>query len=94
MGGMPFGISLDAQYQMGTVELSPHDALILFTDGVVEAFNDKGLEFTDERWIAAIRTLPDWDAALSLQFLLQRVDEFVGVTKQFDDITCLVLRCE
>ena len=94
VGGMPFGISLDAQYQTGTVELSPHDALILFTDGVVEAFNDKGLEFTDERWIAAIRTLPDRDAALSLQFLLQRVDEFVGVTKQFDDITCLVLRCE
>jgi sigma-B regulation protein RsbU (phosphoserine phosphatase) len=94
VGGMPFGISLDAQYQMGTVELSPHDALVLFTDGVVEAFNDKGLEFTDERWIAAIRTLPDWDAARSLQFLLQRVDEFVGVTKQFDDITCLVLRCE
>jgi hypothetical protein len=22
------------------------------------------------------------------------VDEFVGATKQFDDITCLVVRCE
>jgi len=94
VGGMPFGISLDAQYQMGTIELSPQDALILFTDGVVEAFNDQGQEFTDARWIAAIRNLPDWDAPRSLQFLLQRVDEFVGVTKQFDDITCLVLRCE
>jgi sigma-B regulation protein RsbU (phosphoserine phosphatase) len=94
VGGMPFGISLDAQYQMGTVELGPQDALILFTDGVVEAFNDQGQEFTDSRWIAAIRNLPDWDAPRSLQFLLQRVDEFVGVTKQFDDITCLVLRCE
>jgi sigma-B regulation protein RsbU (phosphoserine phosphatase) len=93
-GGMPFGISLDAQYQMGSVELRPQDALILFTDGVVEAFNDKGQEFTDAQWIAAIHALPDWDAPRSLQFLLQRVDEFVGVTKQFDDITCLVLRCE
>jgi sigma-B regulation protein RsbU (phosphoserine phosphatase) len=93
-GGMPFGISLDAQYQMGTIELGPQDALILFTDGVVEAFNDKGQEFSDERWIAAVRNLPDWDAPRSLRFLLQKVDEFVGVTKQFDDITCLVLRCE
>jgi serine phosphatase RsbU (regulator of sigma subunit) len=94
VGGMPFGISQDAQYQMGTVELGPQDALILFTDGVVEAFNDKGQEFTDAQWIAAIHALPDWDAPRSLQFLLERVDEFVGVTKQFDDITCLVLRCE
>jgi sigma-B regulation protein RsbU (phosphoserine phosphatase) len=94
VGGMPFGISLDAQYQMGSVELGPQDALILFTDGVVEAFNDKGQEFTDAQWIAAIHALPDWDAPRSLKFLLERVDEFVGVTKQFDDITCLVLRCE
>jgi sigma-B regulation protein RsbU (phosphoserine phosphatase) len=94
VGGMPFGVSRDAQYQMGTVELGSEDALILFTDGVVEAFNDKGQEFTDAQWIAAIHALPDWDAPRSLQFLLERVDEFVGVTKQFDDITCLVLRCE
>ena len=92
--GVPFGISLDATYEVGTIQLVPQDALILFTDGVVEAFNEKGEEFTDARWVAAIRNLPDWDAQRSLQFLLQRVDEFVGVTRQFDDITCLVLRCE
>jgi phosphoserine phosphatase RsbU/P len=92
--GVPFGISLNATYEVGTIQLGPQDALILFTDGVVEAFNEKGEEFTDARWVAAIRNLPDWDAQRSLQFLLQRVDEFVGVTRQFDDITCLVLRCE
>ena len=92
--GVPFGISMDATYEVGTIEFGPQDALILFTDGVVEAFNDKGEEFSDARWIAAIRNLPDWDAQRSLQFLLQRVDEFVGATRQFDDITCLVLRCE
>jgi phosphoserine phosphatase RsbU/P len=94
VGGMPFGISLEAQYQTGVVDLAPQDALILFTDGVVEAFNQGGEEFTDERWIAAVRNLPDWDAQRSLQFLMQRVDEFVGATRQSDDITCLVLRCE
>jgi len=94
VGGMPFGISLDATYEIGSVELAPQDALILFTDGVVEAFNDRGEEFSDARWIATIRNLPDRDAQRSLQFLMQRVDEFVGATKQSDDITCLVLRCE
>jgi len=28
-----------------------------------------------------------------MQFLMQHVDIFVGATRQFDDITCLVLRC-
>jgi sigma-B regulation protein RsbU (phosphoserine phosphatase) len=94
VGGMPFGISLQAKYQTGVVDLAPQDTLILFTDGVVEAFNQKGEEFTDARWIAAIRNLPGMDAQRSLQFLMQRVDEFVGATRQSDDITCLVLRCE
>src|SRR5207245_7939975 len=66
VGGMPFGISLDAKYDTGSVELAPQDALILFTDGVVEAFNDKGEEFSDARWINAISNLPDWDAQRSL----------------------------
>ena len=94
VGGMPFGISLEAKYATGVVDLAPQDALILFTDGVVEAFNQRGEEFTDERWTAAIGNLPDVDAQRSLQFLMQHVDEFVGATRQSDDITCLVLRCE
>ena len=92
--GVPFGISPDARYLTETVELAPHDALVLFTDGVVEAFNAKGEEFTDARLVDTVRYLPDWEAQRSLQFLMQRVDEFVGSTKQFDDITCLVLRCD
>jgi len=92
--GVPFGISPDAAYETATVELGPGDALVLFTDGVVEAFNGRGQEFTDARLVDEVRRLPDWDAQRSLQFLMQRVDEFVGATKQSDDITCLVLRCE
>ncbi|HKF26092.1 MAG TPA: PP2C family protein-serine/threonine phosphatase [Candidatus Acidoferrum sp.] len=92
--GVPFGISPDAAYETATVELGPGDALVLFTDGVVEAFNGKGQEFTDARLVDEVRRLPDWDAQRSLQFLMQCVDEFVGATKQSDDITCLVLRCE
>jgi len=91
---VPFGISPDASYETATVELGARDALVLFTDGVVEAFNGKGQEFTDARLVDDVRRLPDWDAQRSLQFLMQRVDEFVGATKQSDDITCLVLRCE
>lgn len=92
VGGLPLGINLGAEYQTATLELRPGDALIFFTDGVVEAFNESGEEFGNSRWQGAIRSLPDWNAKETLQFLMKRVDEFVGATRQSDDITCLVFR--
>ena len=91
-GGLPLGIELDSQYETSSLELGPGDVLILFTDGVVEAFNQAGEEFGNDRWLGAIRSLPDWNAQETLQFLMKRVDEFVGATRQSDDITCLVFR--
>lgn len=92
VGGLPLGIQSDEVYETATLELKPGDALIFFTDGVVEAFNAAGEEFGNERWLSAIRNLPEWDAQQSLQFLMKRVDEFVGATRQSDDITCLIFR--
>jgi len=92
VGGLPLGIESGEKYETASLELKPGDALIFFTDGVVEAFNESGEEFGNERWLGAIRNLPDWDAQQTLQFLMKRVDEFAGATRQSDDITCLVFR--
>jgi phosphoserine phosphatase RsbU/P len=91
-GGLPLGIESAAKYETASLELKPGDALIFFTDGVVEAFNESGEEFGNARWLSTIRNLPDWDAQQTLQFLMKCVDEFVGATRQSDDITCLVFR--
>jgi sigma-B regulation protein RsbU (phosphoserine phosphatase) len=92
VGGLPLGIETGAFYDTAAVDLRPGDALIFYTDGVVEAFDEKGDPFGDERWLDAIRALPEWNAQESLQFLMKRVDDFVGLTRQSDDITCLVFR--
>ena len=91
-GGLPLGIRSDVSYETAALELKPGDALIFFTDGVVEAFNESGEEFGNERWLSAIRNLPEWNAQQTLEFLMKRVDEFVGATRQSDDITCMVFR--
>jgi sigma-B regulation protein RsbU (phosphoserine phosphatase) len=91
-GGLPLGIDSAAVYETAAVQLKSGDALIFYTDGVIEAFDENGQEFGNERWLEAIRALPDWGSAESLQFLMKRVDDFVGVTRQSDDITCLVFR--
>ncbi|HKV25936.1 MAG TPA: PP2C family protein-serine/threonine phosphatase [Candidatus Acidoferrum sp.] len=92
VGGLPLGIEAEAHYETAALDFSPGDALILYTDGVVEAFNDKGELFGDARWHSAIQELPEATAQASLQFLMKPVDAFVGFTRQSDDITCLVFR--
>jgi sigma-B regulation protein RsbU (phosphoserine phosphatase) len=92
IGGLPLGIESNVVYETAELELKPGDALIFFTDGVVEAFNEAGEEFGNERWNGAIRSLPDWNALQTLQHLMKKVDEFVRATRQSDDITCLVFR--
>jgi sigma-B regulation protein RsbU (phosphoserine phosphatase) len=91
-GGLPLGIQSPVVYETASLDLQPGDALIFFTDGVVEAFNEDGIEFGDDRWVSVIRALPQLNAQESLQFLMKRVDDFVGATRQSDDITCLVFR--
>jgi phosphoserine phosphatase RsbU/P len=92
VGGLPLGIQSGETYETASLELRPGDALIFFTDGVVEAFNEEGKEFGNERWLDAIRNLPDWNAQETLNFLVKKVDDYVGATRQSDDITCLVFR--
>jgi phosphoserine phosphatase RsbU/P len=91
---LPLGIAPEATFPSSQITLQPGDLLILFTDGVVEAFNSSGEEFSDPRWIDVIRTLPPASAEQTLQNLIQSVEKFVGATRQSDDITCLVLLCK
>jgi len=88
---LPLGIRSDASFPAASVDLAPGDTLVLFTDGVVEAFNSAGEEFSDARWLSVIRAVPKLSAQDTLRYLMKSVEDFVGNTRQSDDITCLVL---
>lgn len=91
---LPFGITCDASFPSASVDLQPGDTLVLFTDGVVEAFNSAGEEYSDARWIRVICALPKLTAQDTLRTLMKSVEDFVGATHQSDDITCLVLQAK
>jgi phosphoserine phosphatase RsbU/P len=91
---LPFGIIADATFPSATIQLQPGDTLVLFTDGVVEAFNAAGEEYSDPRWLNVIRALPKLSAQGVLQHLMKSVEDFVDATRQSDDITCLVLQIQ
>jgi serine phosphatase RsbU (regulator of sigma subunit) len=90
VGGLPLGIDWSAAFETGTTQLNPGDALVLFTDGVIEAVNEGGEEYGNQRWLNAVGALPRGTAQAGLQYLMQGVDDFVGRTRQSDDITYLI----
>ena len=89
--GLPLGILPEGRYDEGEVTLAAGDMLVIFTDGVVEAENERELEFGEPRLLDCLRTMQPKTANDALRAILSSVDAFVGRTRQHDDITSLVL---
>jgi len=96
IGGQPFGVPLLTEspipYPLGHVQLLHGDLLFIFTDGVVEALGDRDEEFGEARLLPCIASAPLESAADTLKRVMGEVNTFVGLIRQHDDITCLVLR--
>jgi sigma-B regulation protein RsbU (phosphoserine phosphatase) len=92
VGGLPLGIKADAAYQTGSAALEAGDWLLVFTDGVVEAINQPGLEYGEERLIWILNGSPEIPPVKMLSRIMVDLDSFVGTTPQQDDITCLVIK--
>jgi serine phosphatase RsbU (regulator of sigma subunit) len=91
-GDLPLGIDASARFTCGAATMAPHDLLVIFTDGLIEAVNDADQEFGESRLLDVLRSSDAAGAQAALKNLLSAVDAFVGQTRQHDDITCLLLR--
>lgn len=92
-GGVILGIMPSIiPYQVGTATMSTGDLLLLYTDGVSEAFN-AGLEEYGE---ARLKALFTGDCVISAAQAVERLREdvfaFTGEARQSDDITIVALR--
>jgi sigma-B regulation protein RsbU (phosphoserine phosphatase) len=79
-------------YRQGSLRLRPGDALVMYTDGVVEARNPAGEEFHALRLEAHLAASRDVPAAGIVSGLVEKVEEFAGEEPQYDDVTVLALR--
>jgi sigma-B regulation protein RsbU (phosphoserine phosphatase) len=90
-GGMVLGLFAGAPYQCETIRMVPGDHLVLFTDGVIEAFNAKGEEFGEERVRMLLKTHAGSTASDLLARLRDAVLSFSTDVPQYDDITIMML---
>ena len=91
-GGVALGMFDGLDYADARVTMEPGARLVLFSDGVTEAFNDNDEAFGDDRLLDTARTLPEQQGPdQNVTAIVTAVDEFTGEAPQFDDITCVVL---
>jgi len=91
-GGIPVGIFAESPYQVGTTRLQGGDWLVIFTDGVVEAVNQKNEEYGEPELIRLVDGGSGAAPPELLRRLLGELDQYVGNTPQHDDMTCLLLK--
>ena len=72
--------------------LSSGCAIVVYSDGLIDALNSEGEEFGEERLVNCCRQLPKGASAESIcTSLLQQVAEWSAGAEQFDDTTILGL---
>lgn len=92
IGGVPLGILEGAPYESGKVTLEPGDWLVIFTDGVVEAENQRSDEYGEQRFLNVLHSGPMLSASQLLNNVMADLDRYVGDAPQHDDVTCMLLK--
>jgi len=92
VGGLPIGIQQDAAYAAAEVTLAPGDLMVIFTDGLVEAENQAGEAYGEDRLFSVLQAGASQAPEALLQRTIAEVNAFVGTTPQHDDITCMVIK--
>jgi sigma-B regulation protein RsbU (phosphoserine phosphatase) len=86
----PLGLTPETSFFLNAVHLEPGDALFLYTDGVVEARDKRGKEYTIERLAKCVKE----EASSAKEYserIFENVRQFTAGADQHDDITALTV---
>jgi serine phosphatase RsbU (regulator of sigma subunit)/pSer/pThr/pTyr-binding forkhead associated (FHA) protein len=90
-GGPILGLFGDATYASASVQLRPHDRVVICSDGVTEAVNVSGEEFGRLRLLDVIQRHRSGSVEHMLERVLEALRTFSHGAPQSDDMTLLVV---
>jgi sigma-B regulation protein RsbU (phosphoserine phosphatase) len=90
--GVPLGSFPGSTYDEVSFALHAGDAFIFCTDGVFEAMNEQGQEFTGERLLEVVRRVHDQPAKAIVDAIFKAVAEWRGDTPPNDDMTAVAVK--
>lgn len=90
--GIALGVVPDVTIKPSLLELRSGDLLILYTDGVTEAFNERDDYFGEERLLDCVSRNRSRPVQEITDTLIEEIRTFSGTAPQSDDITLVVIR--
>jgi sigma-B regulation protein RsbU (phosphoserine phosphatase) len=92
--GTALGFEPGLEFERTELALAPGDTLILYSDGVSEAFNAQDECYGNDRLIADAGEFAGQSASAISDNLLRKVRAFAGAAPQSDDIAILTLKVQ
>jgi len=89
---MPLGVRRNTAYQDRLATLRPGDAVLVATDGVIEAMDAVGALYTSKRLDAVLGAVCKATPEEIVRAVTKDVDDFTGSAPKADDATVLALR--
>ena len=91
LSGIPLGILEELPYPTFGVDCKPGDKVLLYTDGVTEAFSVGGEQYGEDRLRDLARECTTLHPHELIDCVRQNVNAYAAGTEQSDDITVLAL---
>lgn len=91
-GAPALGLIKSSKYDEQRVEMGPGDLMVVYSDGVTEARNEKDEFFGDQRLISIISHSAGISPDKVGDRILQAVDNFVGDAPRSDDLSLVIIK--
>jgi len=87
----PVGLVAEPRFTSDRIELKPSQRLLLYTDGVTDAYDEQGEQYETERLQHAFASGRNETLEATLDGILESLRRFRGGTATKDDISLLAL---
>jgi sigma-B regulation protein RsbU (phosphoserine phosphatase) len=91
-GGLILGAFKHSAYETGEITLQPGDCIFLYTDGITEAMNPDGEQFSNERLVESLQRVNGSPVENIVGKVIDNVKEFTAGATQSDDMTILAVK--
>ena len=91
--GFVLGLQNDAEYQCGQIQLNKNDAILYYTDGVIDTSNALGERFDEERLMKSFSKLCNKSLRSKeiLNKIFKNLDQFNGKNRQLEDDASMIV---
>lgn len=91
-GGPALGLTAEASFEIGRIQLKPESAILFYTDGVTETMNSQQEEYGEARLLKQFQSNHNLSTTQILENILDDLNKFSQNDSLFDDRTILLLK--